>query len=67
MYKYYQLLDHKYNGLVVRSGNGKEEYYNTDDKQWHETGVMIRYYSDESDQYGMYKEISEKEALEAIG
>lgn len=61
-YSYYRLLDHKYYGLIVRSAQGKEEYYNTEDHQWYETGVMIRYYSDESDQYGMYEEVTEKEA-----
>lgn len=66
MYLYHRLLDHKYYGFIVRSSHGKEEYYNTEDQQWYETGIMIRYYSDESDQYGMYEELTEKEAQEAI-
>ena len=66
MFNYYRLLDQTYNGFIVRSKNRKDEYFNADDKSWHETGLMVRYYSDESDQYGMYEEITEKEALETI-
>jgi len=66
MYFYHRLLGHRYYGFIVRLSHGKEEYYNTEDQQWYETGIMICYYSDESDQYGMYEEVTEKEAQEAI-
>lgn len=66
MNRYYKLIDEKYNGMIIRSNDSVEERYDPESSTWIETGVMIRYYSDESDQYGMYEEITEKEALEII-
>lgn len=65
-YTYYRLLDSEYNGLIVRADDGLQQYYDQDTKGWVDTGIMLFYFSDESDTYGMYEELTEEQALELI-
>ena len=60
-YSYYRLLDSEYNGLIVRANEKVQQYYDAQSKKWINTGIMLFYFSDESDTYGMYEEISENE------
>lgn len=66
MYTYYKLLDEKYNGFIVRSHGDKSEYFDVRTGKWIETGLMIRFFSDESDSYNMYEIISEEIASKEL-
>ena len=58
---YYKLLDKKHQGAIVRTMGRKQEIYDLTQKKWVRTGIMLEYFSDESDTYDMYEEIDEKD------
>lgn len=58
---YYKLLDIKHQGTIVRTMGRKQEIYDSAKKVWVRTGIMLEYFSDESDTYDMYEEIDEKD------
>ena len=60
--KYYRLLDKENNGTIIKIDN-QSQYEFDSLKGWVLTSVMLRYWSDSSDTYDMYEEISEKEAI----
>ena len=60
--KYYRLLDKENNGTIIKTDN-QSQYEFDSLKGWVLTSVMLRYWSDSSDTYDMYEEISEKEAI----
>ena len=62
---YYRLLDPKHKNTIVRA-EGRSQQQHIPDKGWVESGIMISYFSDESDTYGMFEEISEADALASI-
>jgi hypothetical protein len=63
--EYYRLRDKEKYGTIVRAiGADNEEY--VPGEGWKRSGIMIRYFCDESDYYDLYTEIPEKEALAAI-
>jgi hypothetical protein len=64
---YYKLLDNNNYGTIV-SANGRLQYkYKPKEAQWIRSGVMLHYFSDESDRYGLYEEITTAEAMEITG
>ncbi len=63
--KYYRLLDEKNNGKIIKVENKRQYRYDTL-KGWIQTTVMLNYWSDGSDTYDMYEEISEREAFTAL-
>lgn len=62
---YYKLLDQKHVNTVVRA-EGRSQQQFIPDRGWVESGIMLHYFSDESDTYNEYEEISETEALKII-
>lgn len=62
---YYQLLSPKHKGIIVRADEAHHQKYDPD-RGWVDSGIMIHYFSDESDFYGNYVEISESEAMEIV-
>lgn len=66
MYKYFRLLDKVHKNTVVRA-NGRDQQQFIKEKGWVQSGIMIDYFSDESNTYDLYEEISEKTALSLIG
>ncbi|MDT2614182.1 hypothetical protein P7D46_10770 [Enterococcus dongliensis] len=68
MFEYYLLSDSQYSGLIVRKNKSTraEFYYDKIKNKWLSIGIMNRYFWPESDQFEMYKEITEQEVLEAI-
>lgn len=63
--KYYRLLDPKNKDTVVRA-EGRSQQQFIKGRGWVESGIMITYFSDESDTYDMYEEISYEEAMKLI-
>jgi hypothetical protein len=62
---YYKLLSPKHKDTIVRTeGRSQQQYISG--KGWVDSGIMIQYFSDESDFYGNYTEISESEAMEIV-
>ncbi|MBO0456296.1 hypothetical protein JZO77_06030 [Enterococcus hulanensis] len=68
MFEYYLLCDSQYNGLIVKKSKSTRDefYYDKNKNDWVPIGIMNMYFWPESDQFEMYKEITEQEALEAI-
>jgi len=62
---YFKLLDPAHENTVVRA-EGRSQQHFIPGRGWVESGIMIRYFSDESETYGSYEEISEEEALKLI-
>jgi len=62
---YYKLLAPKHKGTVVRADGETQQKY-VAGNGWIETGVMMQYFSDESDFYDNYIEITESEAMEIV-
>lgn len=63
--KFYRLEDNENRGSIVRTeGRSQQRYFK--DKGWVESGVMIKYFNDESPYYDSYSEISEEEANKLI-
>lgn len=62
---YFKLLDPAHENTVVRA-EGRSQQQFIPGRGWVESGIMIRYFSDESETYGSYKEVSEEEALKLI-
>lgn len=63
---FYRLLDSDYFGTIVKVF-GKDVFrFDRELKDWKETGLMILFYSDESDKYGLYEEITEEQAEKYI-
>jgi hypothetical protein len=63
--KYYRLDDNANFGTVVRT-EGRSQQKHTHDKGWVESGIMIKYFNDESPFYGAYTEITEDAANRLI-
>lgn len=64
--KYFRLLDPQHKNIIVRAkGRSQQQFF--ENSGWVESGIMIKYFSDESDFYGMYEEITESEAHKYIG
>jgi hypothetical protein len=63
--RYYRLLDPKHKGTIVR-GAGKIQEQFFPGKGWLRSGILLHYFSPESDTYDMYEEISEADALASI-
>lgn len=64
--KYFKLLDPKHENVIVRA-NGRIQHEFVKGKGWVRSGIMIEYFCDESDTYGMYEEIAEQEAFRITG
>lgn len=63
--KFYKLEDRENRGTVVRTeGRSQQKYIHG--RGWVESGVMMKYFNDESPYYGSYSEISEEEANNLI-
>ena len=65
-HRFYKLIDLPSYGTIVRT-NGASQQMFVKGEGWVDSGIMIRYFCDESDYYNLYEEISEQEALEATG
>lgn len=63
---YYRLLDSDFFGTIIKISGSDAFRFDTEKQEWRDTGMMILFYSDESDKYGLYEEISEKEAKEYV-
>lgn len=55
---YYQLLDKKNKGKIVKADGRFQYEFNRDSKIWIRSGIMLDYFSDESDKYNMFVELS---------
>jgi len=64
-YEYYRLRDIKNKGTIVRT-EGMTHHQYIPGEGWVESGILVRYFNDESDYYDLCDEISEEEALDAI-
>lgn len=64
--EYFRLLDRKNRGIIAKADGRIHHEYDREKKEWVRSGVMIEYFCDESDTYGMYEEITEKEAMSLI-
>lgn len=62
---YFKLLDPKHENTIVRA-EGRSQQQHIKGRGWVESGIMLHYFSDESDTYDEYEEISEDEALKII-
>ena len=63
---YYKLLD-KYNfNTVVRTKGIKLQQEYVHGRGWVDTGILTRYFCDESDYYDLYEPITEAEAYAII-
>ena len=63
--KYYKLEDNDNSGTVVRTeGRSQQKYIHGNG--WVESGIMMKYFNDESPYYNSYSEISEDEANKLI-
>lgn len=64
-YEYYKLLDLANENRVVRTTGSAQQTYETGEG-WVDTGILTRYFCDESDYYDLYEEITEVEALALV-
>ncbi|MDR2615505.1 MAG: hypothetical protein LBC28_02890 [Oscillospiraceae bacterium] len=65
VYEYWKLIDAEHCGVLVRtSGEYHERFY--PGSGWTRSGILIKYFSDESDYYELYEKITEAEALALI-
>lgn len=62
---YVELLDKKNKGAIIRRTGAKSYVYKNN--SWVRTARMTDYLWPDSPEFGMYKEISEKEALKKLG
>lgn len=63
--KYYRLEDYENRGTVVRTEGRSQQRY-IQGRGWIESGVMMKYFNDESPYYDSYSEITEEEANKLI-
>lgn len=61
-YEYHKLLDLENKNRVVRTNGTAQQIYEVG-VGWVATGILTRYFCDESDYYDLYEEITEAEAL----
>jgi|LGVF01.2.fsa_nt_gb hypothetical protein len=66
MIRYFKLNDNKHKNVIVKA-DGRIQHRYDKKKGWIRTGIMLDYFSDESDTYDMYEEIKESEAFKLIG
>ena len=64
---YFRLLDNNHKDVVVRADGPNQEEYDPNKREWVWSGIMIDYFSDDSDTYNMFEEISRDEALVVVG
>lgn len=58
---YYRLLDEKNKGKIVKADGRFQYELDSKNKTWIRSGIMLDYFSDESDKYNMFVELSEVE------
>lgn len=63
--KFYRLLDPKHENTIVRAKGRSQQKY-VKEKGWVDSGIMIKYFCDESPLYNMYEEITEEKAMQII-
>lgn len=63
--RYTRLLDASHRGQIVKSV-GRKSYEYDPSHGWVRSGILLHYFSDTSDTYGMYEDVSEEVALSAI-
>ncbi len=63
--KFYRLEDYENRGSIVRTEGRSQQRY-IPERGWVESGVMMKYFNDESPYYGSYSEITENEANNLI-
>ncbi len=63
--QYVELTDRRHRGELVRREGRK--CYEFEEGKWVESTIMIGYLWPDSPEFGMYKEISEGEALKKLG
>ncbi|MBL1225377.1 hypothetical protein [Enterococcus sp. BWR-S5] len=63
---FYRLLDSDYFGTIIKVSGKNVFRFDLELNDWKETGLMILFYSDESDKYELYEEISEEQANDFI-
>lgn len=66
MIRYFRLTDKQHLNRIVKSEGRKQFVFNEKTQSWVRSGIMIHYFSDESDTYGMFEEITEAEALSQL-
>lgn len=65
--EYVRLVDGENYGTIVKC-NGRLQYeYDKKEKKWVRSGILMEYFCDESTLYNSYEEITENEALKALG
>lgn len=62
---YFKLLDTEHRDTVVRAAGRSQQQF-IPGRGWVESGILLRYFCDESETYGAYEEISEEDALKLI-
>ena len=63
---YFRLLDEAHRNMIVRAKGREQEMYDAEKKVWLQTGILLHYFSDDSDRYDMYEEIAEVDVPEAM-
>lgn len=66
MLRYYRLTDNQHLNRIVKAEGRKQYIFNENERKWVRSGIMIQYFSDESDTYDMFEEITEEEALSQL-
>lgn len=66
MTTYYRLLDPEHEGMIVKANSATDQYHFGPGQGWIRSGIMLHYFSPDSDTYEQYEEISEVKALIAI-
>jgi len=66
MSEYFILLDPKNNGKIVKA-DGRIQYQFIPGEGWVRSGILLEYQIPESPLYDLYKQITEKKALNLIG
>lgn len=62
---YYVLDDLENRGVVVRAEGRSQQRY-IPDRGWVESGILMKYFNDESPCYDLYNIVTEEEAIEMI-
>lgn len=63
---YVLLTDGKNRGTVVKSVGSEDYVFEKETKTWKRTGMLTKYFNDESPYYDLYEDISEQKAMELI-
>ncbi len=64
--EYYRLRDIEHQNTIVKGENDGKCYEYVQNEGWVRSGIMTKYFCDESDYYDLFDEITEEEAMKII-